>query len=42
VCVCVCVCVCSGHPLECVDSYKYLGCVFTDPSGRGGTLGQVN
>jgi hypothetical protein len=33
---------CSGHPLECVDSYKYLGCVFTDPSGMGGTLGQVN
>ncbi len=32
--------VCSGHPLECVVSYKYLGCVSTDPSGMGGTLGQ--
>jgi hypothetical protein len=29
-----------GKP--CLGSYKYLGCVFTHPSGVGGTLGQVN
>ncbi len=23
---------CAGHPLECVLSYKYLGCVFTSPT----------
>jgi exonuclease III len=33
---------CAGQPLECVLSYKYLGCVFTSPTGMGGTLSRLN
>jgi hypothetical protein len=33
---------CAGQPLECVLSYKYPGCVFTSPTGMGGTLSRIN
>ncbi len=32
---------CAGQPLECVTSYKYVGCVFTSPTGMGGMLSRI-